>query len=110
MSVLFLAGVLPMADGQTLGEVLRAVQNRRQLQVDQGVVRVTLENQADGSGGSPVAGDLIDWGLGSSFPTDAQVNALAVGDQIKLLKHAWKESSYSNYDRLGGPVTLENFP
>jgi len=112
---LYLAGMIlfamaGIAHGQTLGEVLRAVQNRQQLLQDRDVVNGTLCAQMGVTNTSGTT-QLISWSgsLGQICPTDAQVNGLDVETQIALLRQAWG-SDDAIYDALGGPISVENFP
>ncbi|MGC3989092.1 MAG: hypothetical protein QM796_05290 [Chthoniobacteraceae bacterium] len=99
---------VPMSGAQTLGEILRAVQNRRKVQVEgYDADQLVLGNTAD----NPMK--LIDWELGADFPADSQVNALSISAKIALLKKAWKGYYGSGYDasldRFGKILTPENF-
>ena len=81
------AGALPLAHGQTLGEVLRATQKRWGLQ-DQGAA-------ADFGSTTP---QPIQWtGLSDASPSDATVNALPMESQIVLLRQAWTLVPRLNY-------------
>lgn len=122
---MFLCAMAGIAHGQSLSQVLCAVQKRRQLQIDQIVITGSLNNVDHTASTLPV-GDppsLIDWSISSgslsgtnAYPTESDVNGLPVEQQIALLKQAWIESYWVGDDNfesikqaLGGPVSIDNF-
>jgi hypothetical protein len=84
------------AHGQTLAQVLTAIQKRNRLVQERENVNIDLANASMYSFyWTPLVHktiQLIQWaGVGDS-PNEGNVNALAVNDQVKLLDQAWTET------------------
>ncbi|MGC3991663.1 MAG: RHS repeat-associated core domain-containing protein [Chthoniobacteraceae bacterium] len=131
--IMFLSGYV--CQGQTLSEVLNAVQNREQLLHDQSNISIRLQNRANQYQGSSSTQpespfQPFAWNIVSANPTEEEVDSLSVAEQISLLreaknelrkiivkfddprmsdKHCGVESQFTSFGNHGVPSELDQF-